>query len=263
MDIQANPSQPSTAKPTRKRPPGTLLFLPRFANRTDVIQWLKRIHAWTGFWGALAFLLIGTSGLLLNHRSVLKIDTCAPREVMEANIAVDPALIKSPEDLGEWAQAQFGTALEPRAPRVEGGPPRGGQSGGSPSSDRPVGQGGAQPPNERVQLMGRDIQEAVVWKQAFNGVNGALTVEYTPGSAAVKATKSEQNVWGVLKNMHKGSGMNWIWVLFIDTMAGGLIAMALTGALLWSRLHGPRLAALGIVGTSLVLAAFAAWPGVV
>ena len=79
----------------------------------------------------------------------------------------------------------------------------------------------------------------------------------------MKATKSEQNVWGVLKNMHKGSGMNWIWVLFIDTMAGGLIAMALTGALLWSRLHGPRLAAVGIVGTSLVLAVFAALPGVV
>ena len=254
MDIQANPSQPSPAKPSRKRPPGTLLFLPRFANRTDVIQWLKRIHAWTGFWGALAFLLIGASGLLLNHRSVLKIDTGAPREVMEATIAVDPALIKSPEDLGKWAQAQFGTALEPRAPRAEGGAPRGGQSGG---------QDGAPAANERVQMMGRDIQEAVVWKQAFNGVNGALTVEYTPGSAAVKATKSEQNVWGVLKNMHKGSGMNWIWVLFIDTMAGGLIAMALTGALLWSRLHGPRLAAVGIVGTSLVLAVFAALPGVV
>jgi hypothetical protein len=254
MDIQADPSQPSPAKPSRKRPPGTLLFLPRFANRTDFIQWLKRIHAWTGFWGALAFLLIGASGLLLNHRSVLKIDTGAPREVMEATIAVDPALIKSPEDLGKWAQAQFGTALEPRAPRAEGGAPRGGQSGG---------QGGAPAANERVQMMGRDIQEAVVWKQAFNGVNGALTVEYTPGSAAVKATKSEQNVWGVLKNMHKGSGMNWIWVLFIDTMAGGLIAMALTGELLWSRLHGPRLAAVGIVGTSLVLAVFAALPGVV
>ena len=234
MDV----STEAAAKSARKRPPGTLLFLPAFANRTEVIQWLKRIHAWTGFWGALAFLLIGTSGLLLNHRSTLKIDTGAPREVMEASIAVDPALIKSPEDLGKWAQTQFGTALEPRAPRAEGG-------------------GG------RVQMMGRDIQEAVVWKQAFNGVNGTLNVEYTPGSAAVKASKSEQNVWGVLKNMHKGSGMNWIWVLFIDTMAGGLIAMALTGALLWSRLHGPRLAALGIVTTSLVLAVFAAWPGVV
>ena len=242
------------ARVKRKRPPGTLLFLPRFANRTEVIQWLKRIHAWTGFWGALAFLLIGVSGLLLNHRATLKIDTGAPREVMEATIAVDPALIKSPEDLGKWAQAQFGTALEPRAPRAEGGAPRGGQSGG---------QGGAPAANERVQMMGRDIQEAVVWKQAFNGVNGTLNVEYTPGSTAVKATRSEQNVWGVLKNMHKGSGMNWIWVLFIDTMAGGLIAMALTGALLWSRLHGPRLAALGIATTSLVVAVFAAWPGLV
>jgi hypothetical protein len=249
MDTQTNATPPGAAEPARKRPPGTLLFLPRFANRTEIIQWLKRIHAWTGFWGALAFLLIGVSGLLLNHRATLKIDTGTPREVMEANIAVDPALIKSPEDLGKWAQAQFGTALEPRAPRAEGGSPRG------PRSDQSAG--------ERVQMMGRDIQEAVVWKQAFNGVNGVLTVAYTPGSAAVKATKSEQNVWGVLKNMHKGSGMNWIWVLFIDTMAGGLIAMAITGALLWSRLHGPRLAAIGIVTGSLVLATFAAWPGVV
>lgn len=250
MDMKVD-STPAAIKPVRKRLPGTLLFLPRFANRTEVIQWLKRIHAWTGFWGALAFLLIGVSGLLLNHRSTLKIDTGGPREVMEASIAIDPALIKSPEDLGAWAQAEFGTALEPRAPRNEGGgPARGGAN-----AER----GGG----ERVQLMGRDVQEAVVWKQAFNGANGVLTVEYTPGSAAVKATKSEQNVWGLLKNMHKGSGMNWIWVLFIDTMAGGLIAMALTGALLWSRLHGPRLAAVGIVAGSVLLAIFAAWPGMV
>ncbi|MFT3722814.1 MAG: PepSY-associated TM helix domain-containing protein [Hyphomonadaceae bacterium] len=238
MDMQADGAPAVAAK--KKRPPGTLLFLPRFANRTEVIQWLKRIHAWTGFWGALAFLLIGTSGMLLNHRATLKIDTGAPREVMEANVAVDPALIRSPEDLGKWAQAQFGTSLEPRAPRAEGG------SGG-----------------DRVRMMGADVKEAVVWKQAFNGTNGVLTVEYTPGSAAVKASKTEQNLWGLLKNMHKGSGMSWIWVLFIDTMAGGLVAMALTGALLWSRLHGPRLAAVGIVTASLVLAVFAALPGFV
>lgn len=248
MDTQTQSAAPRAG---RRRPPGTLLFLPRFANRTDVIQWLKRIHAWTGFWGALAFLLIGTSGLLLNHRSTLKIDTGAPREVMEANIAVDPSLIKSPEDLGKWAQGQFGVSLEPRAPRAEGG---GGARGGQPAP---------QAGGDRVQMMGANVKEAVVWKQAFNGTNGVLTVEYAPGSTAVKASKSEQNVWGLLKNMHKGTGMSWIWVLFIDTMAGGLVAMALTGALLWSRLHGPRLAAVGIVAASLVLAIFAAWPGFV
>jgi uncharacterized protein len=250
MDASTNPVEAAAVKSApRRRPPGVLLFLPRALNRTEVVQWLKRIHAWTGFWGALIFLLLGTSGMLLNHRSVLKIDTGAPQEVMSADIAVDPALIKSPEDLGRWAQKEFATSLEPRAPRAEGG-----GGGGS----RPEVTGG-----QRVELMGREVTTAPVWKQSFNGPNGVLSVEYSPGAASVKASKSAQNAWGFLKNMHKGVGMSWVWVLFIDTMAGGLIAMSLTGALLWSRLHGPRLAALGIVVASLGLALFAAWPSMV
>src|SRR6185503_2204613 len=122
------------------------------------------------------------------------------------------------EDLGRWAQKEFATSLEPRAPRAEGG-----GGGGS----RPEVTGG-----QRVELMGREVTTAPVWKQSFNGLNGVLSVEYSPGDASVKASKSAQNAWGFLKNMHKGVGMSWVWVLFIDTMAGGLIAMSLTGALL-------------------------------
>lgn len=248
MDAQTNPADIAAAK--KKGPPGALLFVPAAFNRGAFIQWLKRIHAWTGFWGALAFLLLGTSGMLLNHRATLKIDTGEPREVMEAQITVDPARITSAEDLGKWAQEEFGLQIAPRAPRAE--------SGGS-GAARPAGaQGG-----ERAQFMGREVEQAEVWKQSFNAANGVLNVEYSPGSTSVKATKTAQNAFGFLKNLHKGVGMSWVWVLFIDTMAGGLIAMSLTGALLWSRLHGPRLAAVGIVGTSLALALFAAWPNMV
>src|SRR5689334_13556777 len=145
MDAQTPRADVEAAKPiAKRRPPGTLLFLPAFANRTEVIQWLKRIHAWTGFWGALAFLLIGTSGLLLNHRATLKIDTGAPVEVMSANVAVDPALIKSPEELARWAQKEFGVSIEPRAPRVEAGGAGRGQ--------------GAAP--EHVQLLGKQVTQA-------------------------------------------------------------------------------------------------------
>lgn len=252
MDTQTNPGSMAAQPQRKRRPPGTLLFLPAFANRTDVIQWLKRIHAWTGFWGALAFLLIGTSGLLLNHRATLKIDTGAPVEVNEAAVTVDPTLIKSPDDLGKWAQTQFGTQIEARPPRAEGGPRGGG---------RPGGQGGTDGVG-RATMMGKEVQQAPVWKQSFTGANAVLNVEYSPGSTSVKVSKSEQNFFGVLKNMHKGVGMSWPWVLLIDTFAGGLIAMSLTGALLWSRLHGPRLAAIGIVAASIGLALFAAWPGV-
>ncbi len=256
------PAMRNAAKPPRRRPPGVLLFLPSALNRTEVVQWLKRIHAWTGFWGALAFLILGTSGLLLNHRATLKIDTGEPRQVMEAVLPVDPAELTSADDLGKWAQKQFGTSLEPRAPRGPGGPgagPGGGPNGGGPNG----GAGGERARGgERAQMMGREVRTAEVWRQSFTGPNGVLTVEYAPGSTTVKATQSAQNLWGLLKNLHKGVGMSWVWVLFIDTMAGGLIAMSLTGALLWSRLHGPRLAALGIVGASLALAVFAAWPSV-
>ncbi len=257
MDASTIPAEAAAAKPApKRRPPGLLLFLPGSLNRTDVVLWLKRIHAWTGLWGALAFLLLGVSGMLLNHRSVLKIDTGAPQEVMAADIAVDPALIKSPEDLGKWAQTEFGASLQPRVPRAEGG--QGGAAEPGRGRSRPEISGG-----QRVELIGHEVRQAEVWKQTFNGSNGVLIVEYTPGSASVRATKSAQNTLGFLKNLHKGSGMSWPWILFIDTMAGALVAMSLTGALLWSRLHGPRLAAVGIVTASLGLALFAAWPSVV
>src|SRR5262245_4895191 len=144
MDAQTNPPPMGGTRLKKKGPPGTLLFVPAALNRGAFLVWLKRVHAWTGFWGALAFLIIGSSGMLLNHRATLKIDTGAPREVMSADIAVDPALIKSPDDLGKWAQGQFGLSIEPRAPRAEGGggPPRG----------------------ERVELMGREVKQAEVWK---------------------------------------------------------------------------------------------------
>jgi hypothetical protein len=182
---------PEAAPPKKKRPPGTLLFLPSMLNRGAFIQWLKRIHAWTGFWGALMVLLIGSSGFLLNHRAQLKIDTGEAREVMSVVIPVDAALIKSPKDLGAWAQKQFNTAIEPRATRA-------------PAGETGKGPGGSAQSGERSSFMGREVEQATVWRQTLSGPNGALTVEYTPGANTVKATKAEQNFAGVIKNSTKG-----------------------------------------------------------
>ncbi len=41
------------------------------------------------------------------------------------------------------------------------------------------------------------------------------------------------------------------WILLTDTLAGALLILAITGILLWSRLHGPRLLAAGLIGTTL------------
>ncbi|MGZ8142573.1 MAG: PepSY-associated TM helix domain-containing protein, partial [Methylosarcina sp.] len=70
------------------------------------------------------------------------------------------------------------------------------------------------------------------------------------------------NLFSVLSNLHKGVGMGVGWVLLADTLAGGLIVLSLTGILLWTRLHGGRLAAAGLGLGSLGLAFGFAWQAV-
>jgi uncharacterized protein len=213
-----------------------LLFVPRRWERVVFVKWLKRVHAWTGFWGALLFFLLGLSGVLLNHRNVLKIDTGKPREVSALNVAVDPGLITDEKALGTWAKEKFDLATEPRTPRREA--PEGGG---------------------KARFLGTEHTEAPRWVQAFTHTNGLVTVEYVPGSASVSVKQEAQNFLGFIKNLHKGTGLGVGWVLFIDTIAGALIVMALSGFLLWSRLHGPRLLAGGIVIGSLTLALSMSW----
>jgi uncharacterized protein len=94
-----------------------LLFVPARWQRSKSIRWLKRVHAWTGLWGAILFFLLGLSGVLLNHRSIWKIDTGEPLEVSAMEIAVRPGLIPDEKALGRWAQREFGLRSEPRPPR--------------------------------------------------------------------------------------------------------------------------------------------------
>ena len=216
-----------------------LLFVPRGWQRASAVQWLKKIHAWTGFWGALFFFAMGVSGALLNHRNIWKIETGEPVEVSAMNIAVGPGAIADQKALGRWAKKELGLASEPKPPRKEGGP---------------EGEGG------KKKFMGKERAEPAKWAQQFMHPNGRVTVEYVPGSASVSVRQDAQNLFGFIKNMHKGTGLDIGWVLFLDSVAGALITMSLTGFLLWSRLHGPRLAAGGLVFASLGLAVAAVWP---
>lgn len=211
-----------------------LLFVPSKWQRGRAIRWLKRIHAWTGFWGAVLFLMIGLSGVLLNHRSIWKIETGKPHEVSAMNIAITPNLIRDEKALGEWAKHELNLPTEPRSPRKE-------EAG------------------EKV-FLGKPRAEAIKWSQQFSHSNGRITVEYIPGSTSVAVKQEANNALGFIKNLHMSNGVGLAWVLFMDSIAGALIAMSLTGFLLWSRLHGGRLLAGGIITASVTTAAAAIWP---
>jgi uncharacterized protein len=220
-----------------------LLFFPSRWQRGHLVRWLKRVHAWTGFWGAILFLMLGISGVLLNHRDTLKIETGEPVEVSAMDIAVPVGSIKDEQALAAWAKKEFNLQSEARPPKGEGGKEKG-------SKGKP----------EAKSFLGKQRPEAEKWELNFNHPNGRLTVEHVEGSASVEVKQNSQNVLGFMKNMHKGSGVGVAWVLFMDTMAGALIAMAITGFLLWSRLHGGRLLAGSLLIGSMALGAWAIWP---
>ncbi len=215
---------------------GGPLFVPNRFCRVSILNWLKRIHAWTGFWGALIFLMMGISGFFLNHRDVLKIETGKPIEVSAMDIAVPPGSITNPEALGAWAKKELNLRSEPRPPREK------------PGSKAPA------------SFLGKARDEAKTWAMEFNHPDGQVKVSYVPGAASVAVKQTSQNPINIIKNLHKGVGAGAAWVLFLDTIAGALIAMALTGILLWTRLHGTRLLAAGIIGACAAFATTAVWP---
>lgn len=218
-----------------RRQSGPLLFLPARFQRVAVLKWLKRVHAWTGFWGAALFLLLGTSGFLLNHRNVLKIETPKSVELSSVELPVAADAIGDADALAKWVQTRLALPVEGRAPPATDGKRDG-------------------------RFMGKTVVEAEAWTRVFTLADTRLTARYIPGSTAVSVKRESLGLLATIKNLHKGVGLGIGWVLLIDTIAGALIAMSITGFLLWSRLHGPRLLAGAIAGGSLIWALAASVP---
>jgi len=186
--------------------------------------WLRRTHAWMGLWGAAMGLLFGVTGILLNHRNEMKIPLAKHEETRQV-LTPPGASLESPEALEAWLRAEFKLPdAKSRIQKKPGGPaPWGG---------------------------GR-IEQPENWRITLTTPNLSVNAEYWKGDAATHVEQKEANVWATLVSFHKGSGMSNAWILLTDTLAGALLVLAITGTLLWSRLHGPRLLAAGLIGTTL------------
>lgn len=187
-------------------------------------MWLRRTHAWMGLWGAAMGLLFGVTGILLNHRNEMKIPLAKHEETRQV-LTPPEASLESPETLEAWLRAEFKLPdAKSRIQKKPGGPaPWGG---------------------------GR-IEQPENWRITLTAPNLSVNAEYWKGDAATHVEQKEANVWATLVSFHKGSGMSNAWILLTDTLAGALLVLAITGTLLWSRLHGPRLLAAGLIGTTL------------
>lgn len=192
------------------------------------IRWLRRIHLWIGLWGAVLGFLFGATGILMNHRAVLKIpvDKAVQRSARVALPDTSSARFRDPRELAQWLQAEL--QLNGPPTRVHAEPPK------------------------RVIWADREVEQPARWVVSWHAPQRGVSAEYHVGNRFVKVDTIDATPLGTLMRMHMATGAGVFWVLLSDTVAGGTMLLSVTGLLLWTRLHRVKLAAVvGALGALL------------
>jgi hypothetical protein len=198
------------------------------SRRANFIKWLRKVHGWVGLWGAVLGLLFGVTGFLLNHRGgPLKISTGAP-QVEEMQLAVPQMPLHSPMDLAAWLKSEL---------KIDGKPGR-----------------TKREPAHPVAWGERGTIQPELWQVGIMGPAHSVQAEYWVGNGFVSVKRTHNSLLATLNNLHKGVGLSVGWVLLIDTVAGSLILLSLTGVLLWTELNKRRVVGAVLVGGSVLAA---------
>jgi hypothetical protein len=198
------------------------------SSRANFIKWLRKVHGWVGLWGAVLGLLLGVTGFLLNHRAgPLHISPGTP-QVKQMQLALPGERPATPEALAQWLQRELAFDGKPGKFRRERAHP--------------------------VAWGERSVVQPESWQFALLGPRQNVAVEYWVGDSTVAVRRTENAFLATLNNLHKGVGMGIGWVLLMDTIAGSLILLSLTGVLLWTELNRRRTTGVVLVAGSVAAA---------
>lgn len=200
------------------------------AQRGKFIRTLRKIHGWLGLWGAVLGLLFGVSGILLNHRAVMKIPA-VKMEASEIQLPIPEPHPANAKEFTHYLQQALDIPHDPIKPK------------GAPKAAKP----------DDARFMGKDMPQPERWEVTFAMPHAMVRAEYVAGNQFATIKREDANVWAFISRMHKGVGANTAWVLLADSIAGALILLCITGVLLWTKMRGSRLAMSGLIGTSTVL----------
>lgn len=184
---------------------------------------VRQVHLWVGAWGALAAILFGCTGLVMNHRFG---DGAWPQgassETGRVLLEVPAAARGTPEALKAWLAAEHG--LHPQTFKK-------GKSEPGRLGERSV----AQPPR---------------WTLSGGRAGRSWSMEYVPGNATAEVKQSRHSLLSALTRLHKGynGGGPWSWLL--DSFAIGMVLLGLSGIWMWARGRTPRDLVLSVFGLS-------------
>jgi uncharacterized protein len=204
----------------------TYSFLPARWHRKKVLKWLRRTHAWLGLWGAILGFMFSFTGIVLNHRQILKIDL--PRaDNKTIEVALPEQRPADPQAMAAWLKETL--AIE-----------------------QPLIRTNVQKP--RKLEWGDDLWQPEMWRISFSVPHHSYTAIYWVGSSKVSVNDFRPNIWMTLNRLHRTDSVNAVWVLVTDTVAASIMVLSITGLLLWTKLHGRRLLALALGFGSFIIA---------
>ena len=203
---------------------------PAVSGRITFVRWVRKTHGWFGLWGALLGLMTGFSGVWLNHRATLKLEL-PDQQQRTAQLTLPDPRPATIDALATWLQGELKVDRPANNMRVERARP-------VPWAER----GGE----------GRPPMQPERWLLNFGGPNKVIQVDYWVGNKVASVRTTENGFVATLTNLHKGTTMPVPWILLIDTMAGSLIFLAISGTILWWETNRRRGLGLAIFGVSVL-----------
>ena len=192
------------------------------ARRSRTHRIVRQLHLWIGAWGAIAAILFGSSGFIMNHRAVLKLPQGSSSDLSKVELPVPEDARKTPEAMRAWLHNSHKVDID---------------------NVRAM-------PGQPMEFNGQKITPPARW--TFSGGNARISVqaEYGEGNAAVSVRTTEQSPLAVLTRLHKGVGGGITWILLGDTFALAMVALGISGILLWARGRSAKQMAFSVVGAA-------------
>jgi hypothetical protein len=203
------------------------------SRRAVFLTWLRKIHLYVGLWGAVFGLLFGATGILLNHRAIMKIPVEKTSQ-KTVQLPLPAKMFVSPEEMAAWMQEELKFhSVSPPVIKSQ--------------------------PEKKIIWADKEVVQPERWtvglQRPGEGVNG----EYFVGNRFVKLERLDATPIGTLTRLHMSTGVSAFWILLTDTIAGSLILLSITGLLLWTQLHTIRSIAVLTSVSTLLIATWFMW----
>ncbi|WP_374555506.1 PepSY-associated TM helix domain-containing protein [Thermomonas sp.] len=181
-------------------------------------RWIRQLHLWIGAWGALAAILYGFTGLVMNHRFG---EGAWPQgdshDTGRVALAIPTEARATPEQLSLWLRDH----QQLDAQVIRKGAPGGG-----------------------------DGKPAPKWTLSGGTAGTSWALEYAPGSPHATLKRSEHSPLAAVNRLHKAVGGGALWILLADSFAIGMLLLGLSGIWMWARGRSARDMLFSVMGLS-------------